>query len=103
MTTLTIKSKDGTLLSCKRRGQGSPLVLVHGAGNYSARWDPIIPLLEDELSIYALDRRRRGGRGEADPYSLEREFEDVVAVVDSIAEPADVLGHSLGGICAVEA
>jgi pimeloyl-ACP methyl ester carboxylesterase len=103
MTTLTIKSKDGTLLSCTRRGKGSPLALVHGAGNYSARWDPIIPLLEDEFSIYALDRRGRGGSGDADHYSLEREFEDVVAVVDSIDEPADVLGHSLGGICAVEA
>jgi pimeloyl-ACP methyl ester carboxylesterase len=78
-------------------------VLIHGAGNYSARWNPIIPLLEDQFSIYALDRRGRGESGDADHYSLEREFEDVVAVIDSIGEPADVLGHSLGGICAVEA
>jgi len=103
MTTLTIQSKDGTPLSCKRFGRGSPLVLIHGAGNYSARWNPIIPLLEDDFSIYALDRRGRGESGDADHYSLEREVEDVVAVVDSIDEPADVLGHSLGGICALEA
>ena len=103
MTTLTIESNDGTLLSCKRSGKGSPLVLIHGAGNYSARWNPILPLLEEQFSIYALDRRGRGGSGDADKYSLELEFEDVVAVVESIHEPTDVLGHSLGGICALEA
>jgi pimeloyl-ACP methyl ester carboxylesterase len=103
MTTLKIKSKDGTLLACKRSGQGSPLLLIHGAGNYSERWNPVLPLLEQEFSIYALDRRGRGESGDADSYSLEREFEDVVAVVDSIGTPADVLGHSLGGICAIEA
>jgi pimeloyl-ACP methyl ester carboxylesterase len=78
-------------------------VLVHGAGNYSARWNPILPLLEDQFSIYAMDRRGRGASGDADTYSLQLEFDDVVAVVDSIQEPVDVLGHSLGGICALEA
>jgi pimeloyl-ACP methyl ester carboxylesterase len=78
-------------------------VLIHGAGNYSARWNPILPLLEEEFSIYALDRRGRGESGDAAHYSLEREFEDVAAVVDSIGSAVDVLGHSLGGICAVEA
>jgi pimeloyl-ACP methyl ester carboxylesterase len=103
MTTLKVKSKDGILLSCRRSGKGPPLVLVHGAGNYSARWHPILALLEDEFSIFALDRRGRGESGDTPHYALEREFDDVVSVVDSIARPADVLGHSLGGICAVEA
>jgi len=103
MTTLKVKSNDGTVLSCRRSGKGPPLVLIHGAGNYSARWNPILPLLEEEFSIFALDRRGRGESGDADQYSLEREFDDVVAVVDAIARPTDVLGHSLGGICAVEA
>jgi pimeloyl-ACP methyl ester carboxylesterase len=103
MTSLKITSKDGTRLSCRRFGKGTPLVLIHGAGNYSARWNPIIPLLEQEFSIYALDRRGRGESDDAETYSLEREFEDVACVAESIERPADVLGHSLGGICAVEA
>jgi pimeloyl-ACP methyl ester carboxylesterase len=103
MTTLKVTSNDGTVLSCRLAGKGSPLVLIHGAGNYSARWDPVVPLLEEEFSIYALDRRGRGESGDGPEYSLEREFEDVVSLIDSIKRPVDVLGHSLGGICALEA
>lgn len=103
MTTLKITSKDGTVLSCKRVGKGPALLLIHGAGSYSARWDPIVPLLEHEFSIYALDRRGRRESGDAAAYSLEREFEDAVCAVDSIERPVYVLGHSFGGICALEA
>jgi pimeloyl-ACP methyl ester carboxylesterase len=45
----------------------------------------------------------RGGSGDAPAYDLQREAEDVAAVVDSIGEPVSVLGHSYGGLCAVEA
>jgi pimeloyl-ACP methyl ester carboxylesterase len=49
------------------------------------------------------DRRGRGGSGDSEYYSIEREFEDVAAVVDSIGEPVDVLGHSTGAVCSPEA
>ena len=101
--TLKVTSSDGTTLSCRVEGKGSPLLLIHGAGNYSGRWNPILPLLEQDFSIYALDRRGRGESGDASEYSLEREFEDAVSVVDAIGGPVNVLGHSLGGICALEA
>ena len=105
MTTLKVTSRDGTTLSCRveGNGKGSPLLLIHGAGNYSGRWNPIFPLFEKDFSIYALDRRGRGESGDAAEYSLEREFEDAVSVVDAIGRPVNVLGHSLGGICALEA
>lgn len=103
MKTLKTTSKDGTTLSCTVDGKGSPLVLIHGAGNRSARWKPVIPLLEQDYSLYELDRRGRGDSGDAPEYALEREFEDAVSVVDAIGGPVDVLGHSLGGICALEA
>jgi len=98
-----ITSKDGTPLAYQRSGVGPPLVLVHGTGGSSARWTPILPALEAHFSIYALDRRGRGDSGDAPNYSLEREFEDVALVVDSIQSSVDLLGHSLGGICALEA
>jgi pimeloyl-ACP methyl ester carboxylesterase len=103
MRALKVASRDGTPLSCRVEGTGSPLLLIHGAGNYSGRWNPIFPLFEQDFSIYALDRRGRGESGDASEYSLEREFEDAVSVVDAIGGPVSVLGHSLGGICALEA
>ena len=56
-----------------------------------------------EFTVYAMDRRGRGGSGDAPEYSLEREAEDVAAVLASIEAPANVLGHSYGGLCAIEA
>jgi pimeloyl-ACP methyl ester carboxylesterase len=94
------------MLSCRVSGKGPPLVLIHGAGNFSARWNPVIPILEQHYSIYALDRRGRGESGESGdgaPYALEREFEDAARVVDAIGGSVNLLGHSLGAVCAVEA
>jgi pimeloyl-ACP methyl ester carboxylesterase len=51
----------------------------------------------------AIDRRGRGGSGDSDRYEIEREFEDVAAVVDSLGEPVNLLGHSYGGLLALEA
>lgn len=44
-----------------------------------------------------------GGSGDAEAYALEREVEDVVAVIESISEPVNLLGHSYGGVCSLEA
>jgi pimeloyl-ACP methyl ester carboxylesterase len=76
---------------------------VHGTGSSSARWVPVLPLLEVHFTIYALDRRGRGESGDGAAYAIEREFEDVAAVVDSIGQPCSLLGHSYGGICSLEA
>jgi pimeloyl-ACP methyl ester carboxylesterase len=99
----TIYSTDGTPIAYERTGAGSPLVLVHGTSADHTRWAPVLPALEQHFSVYAIDRRGRGGSGDTDDYSIEREFEDVVAAVDSITEPVNLLGHSFGGICALEA
>jgi len=55
------------------------------------------------FTLYAMDRRGRGGSGDAAAYDLQREAEDVAAVIDSIAEPVNLLGHSYGALCAIEA
>lgn len=98
----TIVSQDGTRIACQRTGTGPPLVLVHGALGTSRRW-PILPALEKAFAVYVIDRRGRGASGDAANYAIEREFEDVAAVVDAIGEEVHLLGHSFGGLCALEA
>jgi pimeloyl-ACP methyl ester carboxylesterase len=98
-----ITSRDGTPIACWCSGEGPPLVLVHGTAADHGRWRPVLPAFEERFTVYAIDRRGRGGSGDADGYAIEREFEDVAAVVDSLGEPVNLLGHSYGALCALEA
>jgi pimeloyl-ACP methyl ester carboxylesterase len=99
-----IRSGDGTRIVFCRSGTGPPLLLVHG-GTYDHKtaWRFVVPQLDRRFTVYAMDRRGRGGSGDSPAYELQREAEDVAAVVDSIGEPVDLLGHSYGALCAVEA
>lgn len=99
----TIKSTDGTPIAYRRGGEGPPLVLVHGTAADHGRWRPVRQAFEQRFTVYAVDRRGRGGSGDSDGYAVEDEFEDVAAVVDSIGEPVNMLGHSYGALCALEA
>ncbi|MGH3147060.1 MAG: alpha/beta fold hydrolase, partial [Rubrobacter sp.] len=103
MTQETVASSDGTPIACWHSGEGSPLVLVHGTAADHGRWGPVLPAFEERFSVCAVDRRGRGGSGDSDGYEVEREFEDVAAVVDSYGEPVNLLGHSYGALCALEA
>jgi pimeloyl-ACP methyl ester carboxylesterase len=98
-----VGSKDGTPIAVWESGAGPPLVLVHGAAADHHRWAPILPALGEQFRVLAIDRRGRGGSGDGDDYAIEREYEDVAAVVDWAGEETAVLGHSYGGICALEA
>jgi pimeloyl-ACP methyl ester carboxylesterase len=93
-----VTAPDGVRLACEVAGAGTPLVMVHGAG--SARWsfDLLRPQLERDFTVWALDRRGRGDSEEGDGYSLEREFEDVEAVVREAGPDAYLFGHSYGGL-----
>jgi pimeloyl-ACP methyl ester carboxylesterase len=65
---------------------------------------PVLPAFERHFSVCAVDRRGRGGSGDPeDDYAIEREFEGISAVVDSLGEPTILLGHSYGALCALEA
>jgi len=99
----TLVSTDGTPIAYRRSGGGPPLVLVHGTSADHSRWKPVLPAFEEHFAVYALDRRGRGGSGDSEYYSIDREFEDVAAVVDSIEEPVNLLGHSMGAVCSLEA
>jgi pimeloyl-ACP methyl ester carboxylesterase len=99
----TVTSKDGTQIACWLSGTGPPLVLVHGTTADHVRWGPVLPAFQEHFMVCAIDRRGRGGSGDSDTYAIEREFDDVAAVVDSFDETVNLLGHSYGGVCALEA
>jgi pimeloyl-ACP methyl ester carboxylesterase len=97
------ESADGTVLACDVAGDGPPLVLVHGTSADHTRWAPVIPALSADLTTYAMDRRGRGASADAEEYSIELEFDDVAAVIDGIGGDVDLLGHSYGAVCSLEA
>jgi pimeloyl-ACP methyl ester carboxylesterase len=99
----SVSSEDGTPIAYWRSGEGPPLVLVHGTAADHSRWKPVLPVFEEHFTVYAVDRRGRGDSGDSENYSIEWEFEDVATVVDSIGEPVNLLGHSYGALCALEA
>jgi pimeloyl-ACP methyl ester carboxylesterase len=98
-----VRSRDGTFIAYQRSGKGEPLVFVHGTTADHTRWASLLPELERHFTVYAVDRRGRGQSGDTPPYALEREFEDVGAVVESAGPRANLLGHSYGALCALEA
>ena len=106
-TQLTTTSRDGTRIAYWRSGEGPALILVHGATADHSRWETVLPLLEPHVTVYAMDRRGRGHSGDAADYRIEEEGADVAAVVEAVADttggPVDVLGHSYGGLCLLEA
>ena len=103
-TTLeAIPSADGTQIAYERTGSGPPLVLVHGTSGNHSRWDAVRPALAEYCTVYAVDRRGCGESGDTAEYTLDREVEDIAAVVGSIGEPVHLLGHSYGALCVLEA
>jgi len=101
----TVTSADGTTIAYERTGSGPPLVLVHGVGLSHRFWElsGLRSELAEQNTVYAIDRRGRGGSGDAEEYNLEREVDDVATVVDSIDEPVTLLGHSFGALIALKA
>ena len=98
-----VTSSDGTRIGYRRSGAGPPLVLVHGTTGAHWSFRFLLPAVVESFAVYALDRRGRGDSGDSSEYSIEREFEDVASVVDSLAEPATLFGHSFGATVALGA
>ena len=98
-----VTSPDGVSIACEVSGEGPPVVLVHGAG--SARWsfDLVRPELESGFTVIAIDRRGRGDSSDGQGYEVEREFDDVAAVVRDAGDGALLVGHSFGALVAAGA
>jgi pimeloyl-ACP methyl ester carboxylesterase len=100
-----VRSADRTPLAVWPDGQGPSLVLVHGSMCDHTASDPLVAELRDTMTTFAMDRRGFGASGDAAGYALEREFEDVAAVVEAVADrtggPVALWGHSYGAGCAL--
>jgi len=98
-----ITSRDGTQISWHQAGEGPPTVLVHGSCGDKGNWIRCTPLLAGRLSLYAVDRRGRGRSGDGTEYAIQREYEDLAAVIAAIGEPITLIGHSYGAIVSLGA
>ena len=100
-------STDGTDVGCYVYGEGPPLLMVHGVAIDHSCFERARVPLGEHFTLYLMDRRGRGISGDAEAWSLEQEFDDVRCMIDAIAAahgaPIDLFGHSLGGLCTVEA
>ena len=101
----TVRSKDGTVIAFDRSGEGPPLILVDGA-LCSRALGPMPKLathLAGRFTVFHYDRRGRGDSGDTAPYAVQREVEDLAAVIDAAGGSASVHGMSSGGALALEA
>jgi pimeloyl-ACP methyl ester carboxylesterase len=101
----TVHSKDGTAIAFDRIGRGSPLILVDGAlcSRTMGPCGPLASLLAAHFTVVTYDRRGRGDSGDKAPYAVEREIEDLQALVDEAGGAVAVWGVSSGAVLALEA
>jgi pimeloyl-ACP methyl ester carboxylesterase len=100
-----VTSKDGTRIAFSRIGDGPPLILVDGAlcSRVFGPMPKLAPLLADTFSVVTYDRRGRGESGDTAPYAIEREVEDLEALVDAAGGSAYLYGASSGAHLSLEA
>jgi pimeloyl-ACP methyl ester carboxylesterase len=99
----TVRSRDGTTIAFDRSGRGPSLIIVNGALSDRGAVSDLARRLADELTVIAYDRRGRGDSTDTPPYAVEREIEDLAAVVDAAGGSAFVFGHSSGAVLALGA
>lgn len=97
------RSTDGTPIAFERTGQGPPVVIVVGAFNDRMTGHPLAQFLAPRFTVFTYDRRGRGDSGDADRYAIEREIEDLEAVIQSAGGSAPVFGYSSGAVLALKA
>ena len=99
----TVTSSDGTTIAFDRLGDGPPVILVCGASTDRRANEPLAEFLAEHFTVFNYDRRGRGDSGETPPYAVEREVEDLDALINEAGGSAFVYGTSSGGALALEA
>src|SRR5438132_9830254 len=101
----TVNSTDGTTIAFEAQGGGPPLILVDGAMSTrsSGSKPELSKLLAQNFTVYSYDRRGRGDSGDTKPYAVDREIEDIDAVVGEAGGSAFVYGHSSGACLGLDA
>ena len=101
----TVTSKDGTKIVYDKQGEGPAVILVDGAlctRSFGSKPE-LVTLLAPHFTIYSYDRRGRGDSGDTKPYAVEREIEDIEALLAEAGGVAGLYGHSSGAALALEA
>lgn len=99
----TVTSKDGTRIAYDQSGQGPALILVPGATTTRRDVASVAAALSPSFTAIAYDRRGRGDSGDIAPYAVEREVEDIEALIDAAGGVAFVFGHSSGAVLSLDA
>jgi pimeloyl-ACP methyl ester carboxylesterase len=100
---VNVTSADGTTIAYDRRGTGAPVILAGGAFNDRTTVAGLAEVLAADFTTIAYDRRGRGASGDTGPYAVEREIEDIAALIAHAGGSASVFGHSSGAVLALEA
>jgi pimeloyl-ACP methyl ester carboxylesterase len=98
-----VTSTDGTRIAYERSGTGRPIVFATGAFNDHTTCAPVAEQLSDDFTVVTYDRRARGQSGDTRPYAIDREVEDLAALIDLVGGSAAVFGYSSGALLAVYA
>jgi pimeloyl-ACP methyl ester carboxylesterase len=98
-----VTSKDGTSIAYERNGGGPAVILVGGAFVDRSENAPLATELAEQFTVYNYDRRGRGDSGDTLPYAVEREIEDLEALIAEAGGSAHLYGVSSGGALALEA
>ncbi|HLV97086.1 MAG TPA: alpha/beta hydrolase [Ktedonobacterales bacterium] len=99
----TVTSKDGTSIAFDQSGQGPALIIVTGGTATRGAAVSLAAVLASHFTVFVHDRRGRGDSGDTAPYAVEREVEDIEALIDEAGGTAFVFGHSSGAVLALEA
>jgi pimeloyl-ACP methyl ester carboxylesterase len=94
-------SADGTSLAYEITGEGPPVILVSGAMSTGGTVAPLAVPLADRFKVVVYDRRGRGESGDTAPYAVEREIEDLAALIEAVGGEAALYGTSSGGALAL--
>src|ERR1700730_12405264 len=102
---MTVRSADGTPIACDRVGRGPALILVDGALCHRAMGPSgsLAKALATRFAVFTYDRRGRGESGNTGPYAVEREVEDLAAIITATGGSALACGISSGAVLALEA
>jgi len=98
-----VLSKDGTPIAFDQSGEGPPIILVVGAFNDRSTGAPLAAQLSEHFTVFNYDRRGRGASGDRMPYAIEREIEDLAALITEAGGSSSVFGYSSGAVLALKA
>jgi pimeloyl-ACP methyl ester carboxylesterase len=99
----TVVSADGTVIAFDRFGDGPPVIMTGAAFNTRSATEPLARALAPRFTVLNYDRRGRGDSGDTLPYSVQREIEDIAALIAMAGGSASLFGHSSGATLALHA